>query len=156
MARILVVEDDPIIRALVARSLEGLDYRVLTAIDGNEAQRVFDISLASISLVISDVVMPGLGGIELREWLQKTAPKNTRFLHQLAVGDPRGGPVDHFRILLQLADEELRRQRLAGQQVDDALRAVRRAQLGVVQGDVFDLLAAGQHQVGENRPGLET
>ena len=71
---ILVVEDDPTIRILVARTLEALEYKVLCAVDGKEALQVFE-SEEDISLVISDVVMPGIGGIELQARLRKLRPE---------------------------------------------------------------------------------
>ena len=72
--RILVVEDNPTIRVLVARTLESLGYEVQRAADGVEALDTIEASADPISLVISDIVMPGMGGLELHEKVRKQYP----------------------------------------------------------------------------------
>jgi PAS domain S-box-containing protein len=62
---ILVVEDEPAIRRATRRALESHGYAVLTAADGEEALEVFDAHESEIDLVISDLVMPKLGGRQL-------------------------------------------------------------------------------------------
>lgn len=59
---VLVVEDNLEMLAFVARQLSG-DYNVLTAINGVEALRLLDDHF--VNLVVSDVVMPQMGGFEL-------------------------------------------------------------------------------------------
>jgi signal transduction histidine kinase/CheY-like chemotaxis protein len=61
---LLVVEDEPAVRRAVQRNLERLGYHVIVAQDGEDALRIAE-SLASIDLLLSDVVMPGIDGPEL-------------------------------------------------------------------------------------------
>ncbi len=64
---ILVVEDEPGLRRLVAEILNRRGYRVRVAADGIDALEVLDGDRALPSLVITDVVMPRLGGRGLAE-----------------------------------------------------------------------------------------
>ncbi len=61
---ILLVEDDKRIRVMARRALESLGYQVLTAVDGQEALEVHQAS-GEIDLLITDMVMPEMGGQEL-------------------------------------------------------------------------------------------
>ncbi len=67
---ILVVEDEGAIRRSVKRLLERMGYRVLLANDGAEALDVFRQGSDAIDLVVSDVVMPRMGGFELFDALR--------------------------------------------------------------------------------------
>jgi PAS domain S-box-containing protein len=62
---ILVVEDEPAVAAVVARVLRGAGYLVLLAGDGLEALDVWGNSPVPIDLVITDAVMPRMGGVDL-------------------------------------------------------------------------------------------
>jgi len=59
---ILLVEDEEQVRILAARILERLGYTVLQARDGQDALAVAEGTSLPIALVVSDVVMPRLGG----------------------------------------------------------------------------------------------
>lgn len=72
---ILLVEDDPQVRVIVARMLEGTGYRVIAASDGEEALRQAGSVNGRIDLLLSDVVMPGIGGRELAERLREVQPE---------------------------------------------------------------------------------
>jgi CheY-like chemotaxis protein len=63
--RVLVVEDEAEIRENIGQCLQQLGYQVLTAADGVEALAVFEQSAEQIDLVLSDLVMPRMGGREL-------------------------------------------------------------------------------------------
>ena len=68
---LLVVEDEPAVLRFAARTLTGLGYRVLQARDGVEALEVWDsCGDTPVSLLVSDVVMPNMGGRELSERLK--------------------------------------------------------------------------------------
>ncbi|MCB8980954.1 MAG: response regulator [Ardenticatenaceae bacterium] len=69
---ILLVEDNEVIREAVLTSLDILNYRPLAAADGYEALSVLG-KHPEVSLVLSDVYMPGMNGIELAKALQDTA-----------------------------------------------------------------------------------
>ena len=59
---VLVVEDEPAVRALARRSLEGVGYQVIDAENGFEALDRLREGGAAVRLVVTDVVMPGMGG----------------------------------------------------------------------------------------------
>jgi PAS domain S-box-containing protein len=71
---ILVVEDDPLVRNLVAMQLRDLGYRVVEAADGPKAQKILD-SNQPIDLMVTDVVMPGgMTGRQLADLAQRQRP----------------------------------------------------------------------------------
>jgi CheY-like chemotaxis protein len=71
---ILLVEDDPRVRAAVQRMLEQLGYRLLTAADGAGALALMAEQRDAIDLVLSDVIMPGLNGPDLMVRLRALRP----------------------------------------------------------------------------------
>jgi len=72
---LLVVEDEPAVRHLARSVLETLGYQVLTASNGQDALHVArDHQNPAIQLVITDIVMPLMGGKVMAEWLQTTDP----------------------------------------------------------------------------------
>lgn len=68
---ILLVEDDDLIRGSVRAALEG-EYEVLTAKDGVEGLKRFDRHRDRIRLIITDLIMPRLGGDLLVEMVRRT------------------------------------------------------------------------------------
>jgi CheY-like chemotaxis protein len=70
-ATILVVEDEAGIRSLVQKILSRHGYQVLEAANGEEALRIFGEHAATIDLLITDVIMPRMGGAELVDRLRK-------------------------------------------------------------------------------------
>ncbi|MFA6029710.1 MAG: ATP-binding protein [Elusimicrobiota bacterium] len=62
---ILLVEDDQAAQAVARRTLEGNGYRVLAADDGAAALLLYQEHRGSIHLLLTDVVMPGMTGLEL-------------------------------------------------------------------------------------------
>jgi two-component system cell cycle sensor histidine kinase/response regulator CckA len=74
---VLVAEDEPPLRGLLAMTLSELGYEVLTASDGEEAARVFAERRAQVprvSLAILDVVMPHLGGVQAFQRMRALDP----------------------------------------------------------------------------------
>jgi signal transduction histidine kinase len=72
---VMLVEDDPIAREALKSLLENQNYRVFSAEDGAEALQIFDQVVDQIALVISDVVMPNMGGVMLYRALQERRPQ---------------------------------------------------------------------------------
>jgi two-component system cell cycle sensor histidine kinase/response regulator CckA len=71
---ILVVEDEPAVRQLVAAALERAGYRVLEARDGERALSLFEANEAAIDLLVTDLRMPQMDGSELVRLLRARAP----------------------------------------------------------------------------------
>jgi CheY-like chemotaxis protein len=68
---ILLVEDETPLRALAAESLKKLGYSVLQASNGLDALELADSHLGQIDLLLTDIVMPRLGGPELAQKLKE-------------------------------------------------------------------------------------
>ncbi len=71
--RILVVDDMPIVRATLRRILEREGYRCRVAAEGQEALDM--LAEEPVELVLSDIQMPGMGGIDLVRALQPRIPE---------------------------------------------------------------------------------
>ncbi len=82
---ILLVEDNDNLRNLLQRTLEGVGFSVLSAVDGAQALRLYQ-NTDRIDLVVSDVVIPGLNGIELAERILAQRPE-AKFLFITGFGD---------------------------------------------------------------------
>jgi CheY-like chemotaxis protein len=76
---LLLVEDEEMVRQLVARVLRDLGYEVFETSSGDEALSLSDSLDRSIDLLVTDVVMPGMSGRELAEILTVRRP-TTRVL----------------------------------------------------------------------------
>jgi PAS domain S-box-containing protein len=72
--RILVVDDEPAVLNVVRRSLATSGFDVLVAANAAEALQLCELHGASLHLVITDVVMPGMGGRELAAKLAPLCP----------------------------------------------------------------------------------
>jgi len=71
---ILLVEDDALIRDALSHSLHSLNYQVLCAENGRSALRIHQENRDKIDLVVSDLVMPEMGGKALLEALKRKDP----------------------------------------------------------------------------------
>jgi two-component system, cell cycle sensor histidine kinase and response regulator CckA len=72
--RILVVDDDTNVRTVVSRMLQLEGYEVVLAVSGEEAVAAIEREGDRIDLVLTDIVMPGMGGVELILQLERTHP----------------------------------------------------------------------------------
>jgi CheY-like chemotaxis protein len=72
---ILVAEDETSVRELIAARLRSLGYRVLTATDGASAIETAGAYDGQIHLLLSDLVMPKMGGRKLAQEMRKTDAK---------------------------------------------------------------------------------
>ncbi len=72
---ILLVEDEPLTLALTERVLENLGYTVLGASTPKEAIRLAKANTDDISLLCTDVVMPGMSGLDLVKTLKASLPE---------------------------------------------------------------------------------
>lgn len=71
---LLLVEDEDLVRALARRMLESQGYHVLEARSGHEALEISQAYHGYIDLLITDVIMPGIGGRQLAQELAKLRP----------------------------------------------------------------------------------
>ncbi len=74
---VLLVEDEPFVREMLAKLLERQGHRVLLAKSGDEAIATYVDHAAEIDLLLSDVVMPGMTGPELVDRLPARRPELT-------------------------------------------------------------------------------
>ncbi len=70
--RVLLIEDDEDNRELMAEVLEGAGYEVLTAASGTAGLRA--LAEHSVDVVVTDVGMPGMGGLEVARAAKEIAP----------------------------------------------------------------------------------
>jgi two-component system, cell cycle sensor histidine kinase and response regulator CckA len=72
---ILLVEDDPDTRKVLSKVLERAGYTVIASNDGNAAFRLCLESGENIDLIVTDIVLPGINGIDLVELFQAQWPQ---------------------------------------------------------------------------------
>jgi DNA-binding response OmpR family regulator len=97
---ILVVEDDDRVRALVQRILGREGYRMLEARDGREALAVVESHEGFIHLILSDVIVPDLNGVEIVRRVQERSSR-TKALFMSGHTDQA---LQHDGLLLSGAD----------------------------------------------------
>ena len=66
---VLLVEDDPGVRTIARAMLRRLGYDVLVASTAEDARALAQASAATIDLLLSDVILPGMTGVELADAL---------------------------------------------------------------------------------------
>ena len=71
---VLLVEDEALVRKVVSRILERAGYRVLVAAGGDEAMAMCERTPTPIDALVTDVVMPGMGGRELADCVAERFP----------------------------------------------------------------------------------
>jgi two-component system cell cycle sensor histidine kinase/response regulator CckA len=95
--RVLLVEDEEVVRNFAARALKRQGYKVLEASSGVEALEVMEKNKGKIDIVVSDVVMPEMDGPTLLKELRKKNP-------ELKIIFVSGYPNDAFKS--SIGDEE--------------------------------------------------
>src|SRR4051812_14565904 len=68
MATVLVVDDEPIVRDVVTRYLRRDGFETIEAESGEEARTILETQ--SPSLVVLDVMLPGINGLDLCQWIR--------------------------------------------------------------------------------------
>jgi DNA-binding response OmpR family regulator len=71
MTTVLVVDDEPIVREVVVSYLEREGYNTLEAGDGDRAREL--VEAESPNLVVLDVMLPGIDGLELCRWIRASS-----------------------------------------------------------------------------------
>lgn len=72
MSVLLVVDDEPLVREVLTRGLERAGHTVSVAANGKEAQA--HLCHQRVDLVIADLFMPEMDGLELIMWVRETLP----------------------------------------------------------------------------------
>lgn len=72
--KILVVDDEPSIRSLIADTLQPLGYKILEASCGKEALEISDTEDGEIDILLTDLVMPDMNGMKVAEIICKSRP----------------------------------------------------------------------------------
>lgn len=62
---ILIVDDEPELRSLIAEGLGLHGYSCETAENGNDALKKFEADAQSFGMILSDITMPGMNGLDL-------------------------------------------------------------------------------------------
>lgn len=88
---ILLVEDNPVLLEATSTLLKSFNYKVLTAVDGKDALSLYRQRQTEIDLIITDVVMPQMDGIDLVTSLQSYTPPPKVLLMS---GFPRNKELD--------------------------------------------------------------
>jgi signal transduction histidine kinase len=100
---VLVAEDEQMVRVLIRKVLEQAGYTVLLASGGAEALQLAERHPASIQLLVTDVVMPGMSGRELARRLLELRPE-TKVLYLSGYADDaveRHGVLDPGTAFMQ-------------------------------------------------------
>ncbi|MDC7225568.1 MAG: response regulator [Spirochaetales bacterium] len=71
---VLIIDDEDIIRASTSAMLMDLGYKALIAEDGERGVEIFKVNRKDINLVIMDIIMPRMGGLEAFEKIKKIDP----------------------------------------------------------------------------------
>ena len=71
---VLLVDDEPLVRAVAARMLRALGYPVVMAADAGAVLALNEEELACVDVLMADIVMPGLGGLQLAAMLDERRP----------------------------------------------------------------------------------
>ncbi len=101
LGTILVVDDDAGIQALARRALANKGYRVITASNGVEGVGLFEQYATKISLIVMDLTMPQMSGIEALKRIRATGSVVPVLLSSGYNIDPAGVEAQHFSGFLE-------------------------------------------------------
>ena len=114
---ILVAEDDDALRGIVTRVFWDQGYRTLEARHGNEALHLAELAAPYLDLVVTDVIMPELDGLELgRELARRWASIPVLYISAYPPNDifSRGGPATSTPFLQKPFTPEVLLERVRG------------------------------------------
>src|SRR6266849_9095991 len=129
MKTVLVVDDEPIVRGVVARYLEREGFRTLQAGDGETARGVLERETPS--LVVLDLMLPGTDGLSLCRWIRERSDLPVIMVTAL------GEEADRLAGLELGADDYLTKPFSPRELVARVKAVLRRASAAGVSGDVI-------------------
>ena len=91
---VLLVEDEAQVRVQARRLLERCGFTVLEAVNGEEGLRAFEAQRSRIDVVVTDVMMPVLGGVEMVGRMRLLAPEVPVVFVSGFTAEDRGLPLD--------------------------------------------------------------
>jgi CheY-like chemotaxis protein len=101
LGTILVVDDDAGIQSIARRALASRGYRVLTASNGVEGVGLYQQHASQISLIVMDMTMPQMSGIEALKHIREMGSKVPVLLSSGYNVDPDGVEARHFNGFLE-------------------------------------------------------
>ena len=97
---VLLVDDTPDLLETLRRLLEANAYRVLCARDGREALEQLKSHAQQIDLLVTDLVLPGMDGVDVAAWGVRLCPE-MKVLFISGVGERPDTPLPEGSVLLQ-------------------------------------------------------
>ncbi len=98
MAKVMVVDDEDVLLEMLATLIEDLGHQPVTATNGQEALAILSAPGEAPALVLSDVMMPRMNGVDLAREI-KTDPRLQSIpvlLMSAAIRPATGNMADHF------------------------------------------------------------
>ena len=104
MAKLLIVEDDESVRTLAARALERDGHNVTIATDGAQGLDMIRLALGGYDLVVSDIRMPEMDGIEMATAAARDFP-SVRIMLMTGYADQRERAEELNGIILDVVQK---------------------------------------------------
>ena len=99
---VLVAEDEPVVRDLILTTLRRAGYQAVAVADGRKAMELIGREGEAIDVLVSDVIMPHVGGLELVDQVRAVRPELPIILISgYSLKLPPAGTVGEGVILLQ-------------------------------------------------------
>lgn len=100
-ATILVVEDESTVRRLIVRNLQGIGYTVIEARHGEEGLQIAAQHKGRIDLVLSDIIMPRMGGVDMALRMKTVRPEARILFMSGYTDDAKFDGVDGAALILK-------------------------------------------------------
>ncbi len=104
MANILITEDDDAVRSFVARALEMDGHHIVTAVDGEHGFDCLQAENGEFDLLLSDIKMPFMDGIELAHAVSERWPE-VRILMMTGFADQRERAEDLDAVIVDVVSK---------------------------------------------------
>jgi len=91
----LVVEDDESLRNMITTLLESVGYHVLAAATAESAVRILQSLEGTLELLVTDILLPDLNGVELAALFKKSRPD----LRVLLMSGYTGAFIEHYKTI---------------------------------------------------------